>query len=51
MFHRVQFKRMFFQEFFKATEDGSVEQLEKLFYERANANPNMTRVKRTIISH
>ncbi|CAF4182112.1 unnamed protein product [Rotaria sp. Silwood2] len=34
------------EEFFQATEDGSIERLERLFNEKKNADPNMTRVRK-----
>ncbi len=35
-----------FQEFFKAAEDGSIERLDELFDTVANADPNMTNVRK-----
>ncbi|CAF4306434.1 unnamed protein product [Rotaria sp. Silwood2] len=37
------------EEFFQATEDGSIERLERLFNEKKNADPNMTRFTESLL--
>ncbi|CAF1383845.1 unnamed protein product [Rotaria sordida] len=37
------------EEFFQATEDGSIERLERLFNEHKNADPNMTRFTESLL--